>query len=339
MYIKRYTVGASMLIALVGWYVYVYISQDSTSFDLFGVPLPTWPIAIWIVIPLILLYLASVFHMAFYSVLSSIKLRKYDKDYDKVIDAIADAYLAKAERNNVYKTPRYKLLGSIIDSTTLFPTQALRANTQNDRLDAVINLIDDIRKGEVVDLKKYDLKNSNSLVIQNDKNRYKKGDLSAENILKYSSRYDSSLVKEAFSDFVKTASISAIKDNKEFLTKESLFVILNRINAQENGIKLENEELLELLDVLKLDTKELIELSVVLASSGVMPEQRMKLFETLSEKREDAVEAYLFTLFDLEMITHADEILANSQKDEYENFKAYSALKECGKNFNINLFI
>ena len=338
MYIKRYTVGATMLIALVGWYVYVYISQDSTSFEFFGIPLPNWPIAVWVVIPLVLLYLASVFHMAFYAVLSSIKLRKYDKDFERVIDAIADAYLAKAERNNVYKTPRYKLLGSIIDSTTLSPTKTLRANTQNDKLDAVINLIDDVRKGEVVDLRKYNLKSTNPLVIQNDKNRYKKGDLNAENILKYSSRYDSSLVEEAFNDFVKTASISAIKDNKSFLTKDSLFVIIGRINAQENGLKLTNEELLELIEVLNLNTKELIELSVAL-SSNMLPDQRMKLFETLSEKREDAMEAYLFTLFDLEMISLADEILANSQQGEYENFKAYSALKECGKNFNINLFI
>ncbi|NPA59009.1 MAG: hypothetical protein GXO30_00870 [Epsilonproteobacteria bacterium] len=338
MYIKRYTVGATMLIALVGWYIYVYISQASTSFEFFGVMLPNWPIALWVVIPLIILYLASVFHMAFYSVLSSIRLRKYDKDYERVIDAIADAYLAKAERNNVYKTPRYKLLGSIIDSTTLFPTKALRANTQNEKLDAVINLIDDIRQGEVVDLRKYNLKNTNSLVIQNDKNRYKKGELSAENILKYNSRYDESLVTEAFNDFVKTATVSAIKENKSFLTKDSLFVILGRINAEENGLKLTNEELLELLEVLNLNTKELIEVSVAL-SSTMLPDQRMKLFETLSEKREDAMEAYLFTLFDLEMITLADEILANSQKGEYENFKAYSTLKECGKNFNINLFI
>jgi len=339
MYIKRYTVGATVLIALVGWYVYVYISQGSVNFEFFGVPLPTWPIAVWVIVPLILLYLASVFHMAFYSVLSSMRLRKYDRDFESIIDAIADAYLAKVERNNEYKTPRYKLLGSIIDSTTLSPTNKLRANTQNDKLDAVINLIDDIKKGEVVDLRKYNLKSTNALVIQNNRNSYNKGELSAENILKYSSRYDEALVKDAFNDFVKTASISAIKDNKKFLSKDSLFAIIDRINADENGIKIKNEELIELLESLDLTTKDLIEVSVALAKSGMLPDIRMKLFETLSEKREDAMEAYLFTLFDLEMLSLADEILANSQNGEYENFKAYSALKECGKNFNINLFI
>jgi hypothetical protein len=63
------------------------------------------------------------------------------------------------------------------------------------------------------------------------------------------------------------------------------------------------------------------------------------LFQLLSETREDAIEARMFTLFDLEMLAPANDLLQNTQDDEYLNFKAYSALKECGKNFNINLFI
>lgn len=174
MYIKRYTVASFILIALVGWYVYAYISQDTTGIELFGVVLPALPIAVWVIAPLVILYIASVAHMSFYSLLASLRLRKYDKDFDKVIDAIADAYLAKDERDHQFKTPRYKLLGSIIDSTTLFPTEALKANTENEKLDAVIKLIEDVKSGEVVEIKKHGLKSTNALVIQNDLNRYKK---------------------------------------------------------------------------------------------------------------------------------------------------------------------
>jgi hypothetical protein len=39
------------------------------------------------------------------------------------------------------------------------------------------------------------------------------------------------------------------------------------------------------------------------------------------------------------MYSPADEILMASRDDEYLNFKAYRALKESGKNFNINLFV
>ena len=71
----------------------------------------------------------------------------------------------------------------------------------------------------------------------------------------------------------------------------------------------------------------------------MIPEQRMKLFEILSDENEDAMDAYLYTLYDLEMIAPANAILDNSQSDEYQNFKAYRALKECGKNFSIDMFV
>ncbi|WP_373036799.1 hypothetical protein [Sulfurimonas sp.] len=338
MYIKRYTIASLILITLVGWYVFAYVSQDTTAIELFGVSLPSFPIAVWVIVPLVILYIASVFHISFYSMLSNFKLRKYEKDYEKIINAIADAYLAKDERNHTYKTPRYQLLGSIIDNTTLFPTEALKKGTHNEKLDAVLKIIDDIKNGEVVELKKYSLKPNNALVIQNERNRYKKGDINAEYILNHASNYDESLVKEAYSDIVKTAPLSVIEQHKSYLTKETLFVVLSRVNAQEDTLEISNEALMELLNILELDTKDLIKVSSTL-STGMIPEQRIKLFETLSEKREDAVEAYLFTLFDLEMLAPANDLLHNTQDHEYLNFKAYSALKECGKNFNINLFI
>ena len=71
----------------------------------------------------------------------------------------------------------------------------------------------------------------------------------------------------------------------------------------------------------------------------MLPEERMKLFESLSDTNEEAMDAYLFTLFDLEMLAPADEILEISQPEEYLNFKAYRALKDCNKHYNINLFI
>jgi len=338
MYIKRYTVASFILIALVGWYVYAYISQDTTGIELFGIVLPALPIAVWVIAPLVILYIASVAHMSFYSLLASLRLRKYDKDFDKVIDAIADAYLSKDERDHQFKTPRYKLLGSIIDSTTLFPTEALKANTENEKLDAVIKLIEDVKSGEVVDIKKYGLKSTNALVIQNDLNRYKKGDISSEDILNHATAYDFSLAKTAFADSVETISLNVIEQHKAYLTKESLMVVLSRVNADENSLEISNEVLITLINSLELDTKELIDISSAL-STAMIPEQRIKLFETLGEQREDAMQAYLFTLFDLEMLSPADEILENSQADEYQNFKAYRALKECGKNFNINLFV
>ncbi len=337
MYIKRYTIAALIFVILLGWYVYAFITQESLAIDFFGVPLPSLSIALWVVIPVIILYIASVVHISFYSLLGSFKLRKYEKDYEKLIESIIDAYLGKSNRNHIFKTSRYKLLGSLIDNSTLFLNQ-IEANTSNEKINATIKVIEDIKKGEVVDLKKYALEAENPLVIQNNRNRYKKGEISAEDILSNANKYARSLCEEAYVDFVKTSPLYAIEKYKKSLTKEALFLVLARVNASENTLEVSNDALISLFNNLELDTKDYMKISIAL-SKQMVPEQRIKLFEILSEEKEEVTEAYLFTLFDLEMIAPADEILEHSQPDEYLKFKAYRALKECNKHFNINLFI
>ena len=168
MYIRRYTIAAIIYMVLVGWYVYAFVSQDSVNINFFGIDLPSLSIAAWVIVPIVIFYIASVSHILFYSLLGSFKLRKYEKDYEKLIDAIGDAYLSKENRDHIFKTPRYKLLGSLIDNSILYPTPNLKPDTSNEKIDEIIKLIEDIKNGEVVELKKYSLPKDNSFVIQNE---------------------------------------------------------------------------------------------------------------------------------------------------------------------------
>lgn len=338
MYIKRYTIATLIFTILLGWYVYAFITQDSLSINFFGIVSPSISIALWAVVPVILLYIASVFHISVYSFIGNLKLRKYEKDYETLIEAISEAYLAKDNRSHTYKTPRYQLLGSLIDNTMFLANEKISADTSNEKLNTVLKLIEDVKKGEVVEMKKYSLSSTNALVIQNDRNRYKKGEVTSEEILTHFTKYDRSLCEEAYCDFVKESPFYAIEKYKEFLTKESLYEILSRVNTSENTLEISNESLIVLFDSLDLSTKDYLAISSIL-STHMIPEQRIKLFATLSENKEDVTEAYLYTLFDLEMLAPADEILQNSQPEEYLKFKSFRALKECNKHYNINLFI
>jgi len=338
MHLKKYSIAAFILIVVVGWYVYAFVTQASISIELFGIVLPPLSIALLVVLPMILLYIASMLHMLFYSFMGILKLRKYEKDHEKMVDSIVDAYLGKENRSHSFKTQKYKLLGSLVDNATIFPTSEFNANVENKKINDVLAVINGIKNGEIVDLRKYSLSSSNALVIQNDRNRYKKGVLSAEDILSSQSKYDVSLQKEVYIDFVKKAPFNAIEKYKKALTKEALFEILSRVNADSNTLVISNDSLIALFKDLKFSSKEYIEASKRLSKS-MLPDQRMKLFETLSNDSEPTMEAYLFTLFDLEMLTLAKEVLDASQADDYRQFKAYSSLRECGKHFDINLFI
>ncbi len=339
MYIKRYTIAALILMASVGAFVYAYVTQETKSIDFFGIPLPALSIAVWIVVPIFVLYVASVLHMSFYSFLGSMSLRKYEKDYNKIIDAIVDAYLGKKSRSHTFKTDRYSLLGKLLENTTIFPVGNIIGLTENEKIDGVLKIIDDIKNGEVVDLKPYNLLKDNELVIQNKRNKYKKGILKAEDILSNETKYADVLREEAYVDYVKTASISNLLKYKALLSKDSLYIVLARVNAEEYTLEIKNEELLSLIKSLNLSVADFIKLSAVIATGGMIPEQRIKLFEMLSDENEDAIDAYLYTLFDLEMLAPVDSILDNSSDKEYQNFKAYRALKLCNKNFSIELFV
>ena len=342
MYIKRYTIAALILIALVGGFVYTYVSKDTTTIDFFGIPLPALSIAIWVIIPLVVLYIASVLHMTFYSLLGTLNTRKYEKDHEKLLDLIIDAYLGKKDRSHTFKTPPYSLLGRLLDNSTIFPNGEITFKFDNEKtqkMTAVLNDINAIKSGEVCDLKAYNLSMENQLVIQNERNKYKKGELTAEDILSNSTKYAEALNKEVYADFAKITSLVNIQKYKALLTKEALYSILSRVNADDFTLEISNEDILELIKMLDLDTKKLIKLSSFISTGTMIPDQRIKLFEILCENDDNATAAYLYTLFDLEMLDPAYEILDSSQPDEYMNFKAYRALKESHKNFSIELFI
>ena len=339
MYLRRYTVGALILMALVGWYVYAYITQTTMSMDFFGIPLPPLLVAVWIVVPLAIFYIASVGHMAFYSMVGNFRLRKYDKDHEKMIDEIADTYLGKQEKHYSFKTDRYQLMGTLLEHSVIYPKGDVGVNIKNEKIKRVMDAIETIKNGEVADLKRFNLRDDNELVIQNIRNMFKKGDLKAEDILSNEKKYGENLRKEVYSEYIKTAPLSNIEKYKKYLTKETLDIILSRINADENSLTISSKALVSLVESVQLDKKDFIDLSMQLANVHTIPEDRIKLFEVLSEKNEDAIDAYIFTLYDLGMNAPADAILDNSQKDEYQNFKAYRALRECGKNFNIDIFV
>jgi hypothetical protein len=341
MYLKRYTIASILLMVFVGWYVYAFVSQDAYAIDFFGVQLPAMSIAVLVVTPLVVLYIASILHMSFHHFMNTLEQRKYRKDYDKLLDAIKDAYLGNTSKDYTYKTSDFSLLGMLISKSTVFPNSDISFNEENEKtqkIDPVLKLIESIKNGEAVDLKKYNLDLDNPLKVQNDINRYKAGKLNAEKVLSSKNKYSEQLSKMVYVDFIEDAPLYAIESYSEYITKDALFKILSRINADENTLEIPNEKLMELVSNLELSKKDYIEMSKAL-SLNMIPEQRMKLFELLSEKYEDAMDAYLFTLFDLEMIDLAKEILNISQEGEYLNFKSYLDLKECGKNYNIELFV
>jgi len=337
MYLKRYTLASLILMIVTGWFVYAFVTQESVAIDLFGIHFPPMPVALLVLVPVIVLFIASVLHMTYYSIVGSFKRRRYKSDFDKLMASLNDAVVGKEPKHQEYKTERYAMLGKVLEQFKLFAYKELES-VGNEKLDKAFEVLENVKSGSVADLGKYHLDTDNALMVQNQINRYNNGDVSPEGVLSKPERYSDSLKRRAFADLIIDAPIHVIDQYKSYMTKESLFTILSRINADEHRLEIANEALIDLFEQVEMDEETYIEAAVTLGAH-MLPDQRIKLFEELSEQDDDATAAYLYTLFDLEMVDLAKEILDHSRSDEYMKFRAYLALKESNKHFNIQLFI
>lgn len=337
MHIKRYTLIVMLIMIVVGWYIYGFITQASMPLEIYTLHLPALPIAFWVMVPVFLLYLATVAHMLYYTMIGTIRLRRYKKDSEKLIDALQYTYLGKKGRNNVYKTKRYALMGKLLDNSKLIPNDTL-VHVGDEKIDAVLAMLRDLQAGKSVALNKYQLLTSNPLVIQNQINQLNAGELKPGSVLAKAANHDDAVCKHAFVKMIPEKPLYELEKYKAYMSKESLFDILDRVNTDKNKLDVSDEALQALLIALPLEVKEYIKAARILSGS-LPPEQRIRLFEQLSERDETATPAYLYTLFDLEMVDMADEILARSLPEEFIRCKAYRALKDSPQHYNIDLFL
>ncbi|OHD77353.1 MAG: hypothetical protein A2023_04635, partial [Sulfuricurvum sp. GWF2_44_89] len=249
MQLKRYTIASLILILLVASAVYS-IDNGSISFDLLGMHFPNLPVAFWVVVPLVIMYLASLMHMGIYALVGNFKLRRLNKDHEKMVDALRDSLLGVRERNYVYKSDAYKLMGKLIDNALVLPYETLRS-VGNEKIDEALQLMRDVKEKKKVEIKKFHLSNTTSIAIENNLNRFERGEIDADTILARPESYGEIVCAKAYESYVKTASVGSVMKFKHFFTKGSLADFVQRVNAAENGIQISNEELATIFSALK----------------------------------------------------------------------------------------
>ena len=148
---------------------------------------------------------------------------------------------------------------------------------------------------------------------------------------------DDDLCHKAAKVLAEYANIDEIEKLNIKVDKDIFNTLISRVG--ENDFKISNSKLIELIKELNLDKDELVNLMKDLKDK-LTPDERVKLADDLLNSFPDnAGEAYLYTMFDLQLIDKAREYLENSSKKEYTKFKHLLFLKDSGKNFDINLFV
>ena len=332
--IKRYILLSIVFILAVGLYVYSF-EGASYTLDFFGIPV-SLPVAVWIVVPVVLLMVASIIHMMFYGMKAYIAQRALKKDYDTFVQ-IARAALLGEEHKATFKTEWFKLPGQVLGAMS-FKADASTADIDSEALTEVCDVLAKINAGEHVDLKKYKLRNDSPLVIANKLNLLNTNPKAASDVLKSCSLLESDLCKKAFDTLLNTASYTEIKRYNFELSASMVIAILGRYVNEEDDLFMNEEELVSLISKVKMSREEYVCAAKTLQGK-LNPDIMMALFEKLYNADNDAGDAYLFVLFELQMIDKAREVLDNSDTDEFEKFKILLFLRDSGKNSDIELFL
>jgi hypothetical protein len=336
--LKKYVGFSILFTVLLGLFVYSFEGGRYTI-DVLDVPI-TLPIALWIVLPVILLALATVAHLMFYGTKNMVTLRRIKKDSQKFTQTAKEALLGK-ELNSDYKSEVFKLPGAILPLLNADPKKAKRYRIHNDEIQDILDIKEQLENGEVVDLSAYNLNDSNPYMLQNAVNKLENDPDYALTIL---NRCDDEYVcNKAFDKFVTFGSFGDIRRYEKISSKKTLEQIISRIGASENSLELSNNEIVDYMkEVDKEDayiSEEIVAIMKKLRSK-LTPDRLILLADKIAhEFPHRGAEAYLYTMFELQRVDEAREFLDNANEDEYPKFRYLLFLKEQGRNFDTELFV
>lgn len=323
--IKKYIIASFLFLILIAIYVSnVSEGQFTVKIVELGIH-ETYPIYFWVILPALVLFIATLLHMIFYGAKNYLQKGTLSKDIDKLSIILNDRLLHK-NSNIAIKTPSIKKIADALNNIDL----KLKEDFQETSLIASSSkLILEIQNGKYIPSKELKLPENNPLAIENTKNRLKSDENFAHEVLRNPSNFNSSLLESAFEVVLESKPLTTLKKSLEEITLSDKMVH-SLLLKDSDQLALTNNEIINFIKGSNLKNNQLVEI-IKHYEKTMPPEQLIQLFEDLSAQNEYFTSSYLYLLFEYQMMDKAKEVLVNTQKDEYMIFKALLDLKENGK--------
>ena len=332
--LKKYIIFGALFLIAMGVGIYSY-TGDYYAMPIAGVTLRL-PVAVWVMLPALLLYLMTIVHLMFYGAVTFSRLRTIKKDSERFVENAKRALLGKQLSGEGYKSEAFKLPGAILPLLNIDPKRSAHHRVYDDGIQDILEAKQRVKEGEVIDLAKFNLLSDNALVLKNAENALAKDKTYATTILKKCD--DKKLCQKAHLALAEFASLDEIKKYEVEPTKELFDRLIDRIGAKENPIEMSDDDIIAYIRQLNFTKEDFIALAKKLKRK-LNPDRLILLFEKLAhEFPHEAGDGYLYLLFELQMVDTAREYLENSSEEEYPVFKYLLFLKDSGKNFDTDLF-
>ena len=329
-----YIIASIILMSIVGIFIYT-INPDNYTVSQFGISI-TIPVAVWIVLPMLALMIASIVHMMFYGTKNFFKFKKWERETETLDNALYWSLLHEPKIHK-FNVPLFKKRASLLSVSSVTVDGAVDDIT--DKLRSALTLVTEINRGEYVDLKAKKLQkalsSTNPLVIQNLKNRLLKDEHFAEELIQSKEAYSEEIFDEALKTFSLKTTFPKAERYAKVYTKENFFLLLSRIEKEEDlGL---TQRVLDTFIVAlssKLNCGDYLRIATLMINQ-LLPDENLKLWREYQDKYSDAQIAYLYLLFDYEMIEKAGEYLDEQDEKDFVRFRALFDLKQEHKKYKI----
>jgi len=330
--LKKYIVFSILLIVVVAGYTYSILPGNYEA-KVMEYSL-TLPIVVWISLPIILLFLASVLHMFFYGFKGYLGNRAIVKDEENIIEVIKNNLLNKSEVK-IFKRSAFKDLSEILSQVNLVPKEGNFTSTNSD-VNEIVGKIKDIRDGKYLSPKELKLDIANPLMVQNNINKVNVDEDYSLDILKRPANHSADIIKQAYFVVLGSKSMTTVKKVLPSikLDKEMILALFKR-DAEQSDFSLSKEEVIKYIRNIEFSKEDFINLAK-LYKNNMLPDDLLKIFEEISNTNELALDSYLYVLFEYEMLDAIRDIFASTAQDELLPYKALLDLKDSGKQYTLD---
>jgi len=317
-----YTFAALALILLIGAFVYT-LELGSYRLDILNI---TLPISLWVILPALLLFLFTVGHMLFYGVRNYLQIKKWKRDTETLEDALYWSLVnePKAQKYGVSNMSQSALL---LGKSSLNVTDNVDGLTP--RLSKVVNIIQKIKNGEYIDLKEEKMakvfSQGNPILVKNRLNRLASDDKFVESVMKATSDYSDEVQKEALKIFADKADFEQARKYAKVFDIENFLHMFNRV-TDEDDLKLNKDILSDFIEGLNLSCSDFINVAKV-TKQFFKPDENLALFNQYQKENEKAQNAYLYLLFEYELMDQVGAFLEEQEENEFMKFRALYQLK------------
>lgn len=292
----------------------------------------TLPVLVWFILPVALLFIASLLHMFFYGFKHYLKDKAVARDEEEIFYFLESMILGKAS-GKVFRTKEFNDLAEVL-SQLKFDIKSENFESKHKNLNVLAQKILDIKSGKYVNAK--DLDDKSIWMEQNIVNKVNEDSDFCLEVVKKPENYPVDLVNKSFVNIISNKSMTTVKKYLPYMPKDKAVVLaLFKRDSEEKDFNLSDEEIIKYLKDVNFDKNDFINMARAYKNE-MQPDRLLNIFEELSNNNEFANEAYLYVLFEYEMIDKIRDILVNSSEHEYIPYKALLDLKDAGKHYTLD---